>query len=173
MREQYWKMYISIKHRSLYYKNFQVMFSRVNWALSSLCAIASLSCVAAWGIWGTHPVLWSLIICATQIFQALFPKLPYNDLLVSTRFMICSLDKLLLDIEHSWLDMHYVHDLPDEKILSLIHKYETSYSNLVSQFFAGTFLPDIKYLAKKSEKECKTYIETKYSITEEVQNTNE
>lgn len=173
MREQYWKMYMSIKHKSLYYKNFQIMFNYVNWILSSLCAITSLSCVAAWGIWGTHPVLWSLIICAAQVFQALFPKLPYNDLLISTKFIVCSLDKLLLEIDHSWLDINYVHDLPDEKILSLIHKYESSYSSLVSQFFAGTFVPDIKYLSNKTEKECRTYFKIKYSMTEEVQNTDE
>lgn len=168
MREQYWILYASIRHRLVYYQLFQKMFTRINWILSALCTLVSLSCIAAWGIWGTHPVLWSIIICSAQVYQALFPKLPYNDLLVSTKFMICALDKLFLDIEHTWLEMNYVCDVSDADILSLITKYESAHSDLVSQFFAGTFLPQIGYLERKTQKACETYFSTKYSVDKEV-----
>lgn len=168
MREQYWRMYTDIKHRAVYYKHFYSLFNFINWMLSGFCTVASFSSIAAWSIWGAHPVLWSLIICSAQILQALFPKLPYTDLLISTKFMISSLDKLLLEIKHTWLEINYVQNLPDESILILIKKYETLYSGLVSQFFSGTFLPEIKYISKKSEKECKIFFKTNFTSNEEV-----
>lgn len=163
MRDQYWTLYVALKHRSLYYKYFQSLFSTVNWIISAILCLTTLSCIAAWDIWKNHPVLWSSLICISQILQALFPKLPYNDLLISTKFMICSMDKLLLDIEHDWLSIN-VFSWSDNKILKQLKKRQKHYSKLVNQFFSGTYLPTIRYCEKMAEKECKTFFSVTYKI---------
>lgn len=76
--------------------------------------------------------------------------------------MICSLDKLLLDIRLKWLAID-VYDYSDEQMLQFINEFESQYSGLVSQFFAGTYLPEIAYCSKKAEEECIAYFTTNYS----------
>ena len=162
MRVTYWDFYKKITYQFFYYKRFQIFFTAINNGISVFCGLTALSSVAAWGLWKSYPLLWSALICAAQLIQAAFPKMPYNDLLCSTKFMICSLDKLLLDIRHSWLAID-VHDYTDEHILKLVAKYEAQYSELVSQFFSGTYLPEIKYCEKKATEECISYFKTNYS----------
>ncbi len=163
MRDQYWAFYVSIKHKSLYYKYFQSLFSTINWIISAILCFTTLSCIAAWDIWKTCPALWSSLICISQILQAFFPKLPYNDLLISTKFMISSTDKLLLSIEQDWRKID-VFSLNDEKILRQLNKHQEHYSELVNQFFSGTYLPTIKYCEKQAEKECKTFFSVTYNL---------
>ena len=161
MRETYWNLYVKLVYKSCYYKYFQSLFGKINWILTIFCSVVSLSSIAAWGIWKTHPAIWSVLICVSQLIQAMFPKLPYNDLLSSTKFMISSLDKLLIQLKTDWLKIQYL-DSTEEEILKLIKKHETSYSELVSQFFAVTYLPTIKYCEKKADRECNIYFHNNF-----------
>ena len=156
MREQYWNMYQKLEYQFFYYKRFQILFHRINWFITAICSTLALSSVATWSIWKTIPVFWSVLICASQLIQALFPKLPYNDLLISTNFMLGELEKLLLDINHDWLALE-LFQYSEQEILGLIQKYECRYANLSSQFFSGTYLPEIEYCHKKAEVECLNY----------------
>jgi len=170
MREQYWRMYNDLYHRLCYYKHFQNFYTWINRIISSLLTITSLSSIAAWGVWGSHPIIWSLIIGGSQLIQALFPKLPYNDILISTKFIICSMDKLILSIEHEWLESEYVRDYTEQEYFDAISKHENAYSDLVSQYFSGSFLPEHRYLHSKAMNDCQNYFERKYGTTQEVQN---
>lgn len=159
MREKYWNFYLKIAYQFHYYKRFQIFFTKVNHGITIFCSLTALSSVAAWGIWDSYPIVWSALICASQLIQALFPKLPYNDLLCSTKFMICSLDTLLMKIGHGWHEIDLRH-YTEEQIFELLKDYEAQYSELTSQFFAGTFLPEINHCAKMAEKECEAYFTT-------------
>ena len=166
MRERYWAFYVSLKHKSCYYKHFQILFKRINWAITGLLSTTTMSCIAAWDLWKDFRVIWAVLICASQIIQAFFPKMPYNDALISTRFMISSLDKLLLQIDHDWLSIDVYH-LSDEKIMELLKTRQSQYSDLVNQFFSGDYLPIIKYCENKAEQDCKTFFSVTYPIQEE------
>lgn len=161
MRERYWKLYISIKHESYYYKHFQLLLKRINWGITAVLTLTTLSSIAAWDIWDKYRIVWAIIICFSQVIQALFPKLPYNDLLISTRFMISSLDRLLIDIDYDWMNID-VHDLSEDEILVLITKHQRGYSSLVNQFFSGEYLPVIKYCEQKAERDCKNFFSVTY-----------
>lgn len=163
MREHYWNFYFSTKHKMYYYKYFQLLFRRVNWCIAGFLSVMALSSVAAWSLWDTHQVLWASLICISQVIQALFPKLPYNDLLISTKFMISAMDKLLIDIDNDWLLID-INGLSDEEILKLLKKHEKQYSKLVSQFFCGEYLPAIKYCEKKAEIDCKNFFSINYHV---------
>lgn len=162
MREQYWNFYVSLKHKACYYKYFQILLTRINWCISAVCTLLSISCVVAWGIWETCPLLWSVLICAAQVVQALFPKMPYNDSLVSCKFIIPEIEKLLFSVHHDWLSIQYLGKCSDKRIAKLIKKYDSAYSELVLQFFSADFLPVNKWCEKKAETECKNYFSTKY-----------
>ena len=167
MRETYWSFYYKIVYQFFYYKRFQILFSTINRGISSFCCLMSLARVAAWSMWKTYPLLWSILICVAQLIQALSPKLPYNDLLHSTRFMICSFDKLLLSIRHTWFEMD-VYDYTDEQILKFTKKYDAQYSELVSQFFSGSYLPEIQYCNKRAEKEAISYFNINHPSWKEI-----
>ncbi len=161
MREQYWAFYCSIKYKSFYYEYFQLLFNKINWGITALCTLTTLSCVAAWDIWQKFPGLWAVLIGISQVVQALFPRLPYNDLLVSTKFAISAIDNLLLDIEEDWIFID-VHELSDEDIAKRLTGHKRQYSKLVEQFFAGTYLPELKYCTKKAEQSCKNFFSITY-----------
>lgn len=163
MRDRYWTFFFTIKHKFYYYKHFQILFNRINWCISGFLSLTAISCIAAWDIWKDYQLLWAILICASQIIQALFPKLPYNDLLISTKFMISSLDKLLLQIEHDWLYLD-IHNLSDDEILKLLDEHQSQHAELINQFFAATFLPVIKYCEKKAEEDCKNFFSITYHV---------
>ncbi len=162
MRENYWNFYKKIAYQFFYYKRFQIFLNRLYWGITALCNLTAFSSIAAWGVWKSYPLVWSVLICITQLVQALYPRLPYNELRYPTTFMICSLDKLLTSIGHSWLKID-LYDYTEEEIFEFIEKYEMQYNELVAQFFAGVYLPEINHCAKKAEEECISYFTTKYS----------
>ena len=143
--------------------HFQLLFKRVNTAITILLNFTTATCVAAWSLWGKIPVLWAILICTSQAIQAIFPKLPYNDILISTKFMISALEKLLLSIRFDWLSID-VNNLSDNEIQKLLKKHQTQYSNLVEQFFSGEYLPIIKYCERKANTDTKNYFSNTYSI---------
>lgn len=164
MRERYWNFYASIKYKSCYYMYFQILFKRINTFITCFLTLTTLSCIAAWDVWKEYQLLWSGLICLSQAIQALFPKLPYNDLLISTKFMISAIDRLLLDIDRDWLLIES-HDLSDDEIISLLSKHQNHYADLVNQFFSGEYLPMIKYCEKKADQECTAFFLVTYQTT--------
>ena len=166
MREQYWQMYTEIKYRACYYKYFVIRFSFVNKFISGFLTFTSVSSVAAWGLWNKLPLLWSSLICISQIIQALLPKLPYNDQIVSAKFMLSALDPLLLSIDFDWMESEYITEYSDEHYLDLIKKYQSQYSDLASQFFSGEYLPEMDGLENKAQAECQNYFRNKYHAEE-------
>lgn len=163
MTDRYWAFFFATKHKAYYYKHFQILFTRINWFISSFLSLTAISCIAAWDIWKEYQVLWAVLICLSQIIQALFPKLPYNDLLISTKFMISSLDKLLIEIEQDWLFI-YSHKPSDDEIINLLNAHQRQYSELVNQFFSATYLPVIKYCEKKAKEDCTTFFSVTYNV---------
>ena len=162
MREQYWAMYSDLKHRCFYYSRFLRFFNAINWIVSGFLTITSVSSIAIWTLWGKFPLVWSSLICISQVIQALWPKLPYNDLIVTTKLMICSLDDLLLSIDKDWMESEYVRNFSEQEYLDLISKYQNRYHELISQYYSGTFLPELKYLHKIAEDDCRNYFNHKY-----------
>lgn len=166
MREQYWQMYVEIKYRACYYKYFVIKFSFLNKCISGFLALTSVSSVAAWGLWNRFPLIWSSLICISQLIQALLPKLPYNDQIVSAKFMLAALDPLLLSIDYDWMDSEYITTYSDELYFNLIKKYQSQYSDLALQFFSGDYLPEMKCLETKAQAECQNYFKNKYHAEE-------
>lgn len=162
MRERYWNFYFQLKHKSFYYMHFQFLFQKINWIITGFFTITTLSCIAAWDLWKRYPFIWASIICTSQLLQALFPKLPYNDALISTRFMISALDKLLLSVDHDWLRIEFC-NLSEDEILHIMEKHQQEYSELVAQFFSGSYLPVVKICEKSAEKSCRNFFATTYN----------
>lgn len=168
MRERYWHFFFSAMYKSFYYKHFQQLLNGINWFITAFLSLTSLSCIATWGLWSKHKLVWTVFLCTAQVIQALFPKLPYNELLISTKFMISALDSLIMDIEHDWLyiDIHYA-ELSEDDILNLLYKHQSKYSALVNQFFAGAYLPTIGFCEARSQRDCENYFTVNYPTKEE------
>lgn len=165
MRERYWTFFCSLKHQEFYYKYFQQLFNRINWFITAILTLTTLSCIASLDLWKEHQLLWATIICVAQIIQALFPKLPYNDCLVSTGFMISALSELLIKVEHDWLYID-IHQLSDDEILQLLHTHQAKHCELINQFFSGFYLPTIPYCEDHAEADCKNFFNINYPVKE-------
>ena len=74
---------------------------------------------------------------------------------------------MLIDMRHEWLFIES-DAYSDEEIRELIYKFETQYSDMVSLFFPGIFLPDSKCIHKKGETDWIRYFEVVYPSSKEV-----
>lgn len=142
---------------------YQIFVKRINIGISCFLSCVTISSIAAWNFWKTYPLLWSGIICLSQIIQAVLPNLPYFDLLIPVKLMISAVDRQLLDIDHDWLIIE-TQGLSEDQIINLLEKHQNRYADLVDQFFSGEYLPIIKYCVKKAEEECETYFSVTYQI---------
>lgn len=163
MREHYWITYSVLEYQLIYYKNYQLFYSLKKKIISCFCLGISLSSVAAWSIWKTFPLLWSFCIALSQLIQVFSPYFLNDELALAAKMIITPLDKLLVNTRHDWLSIENS-AYSDDQIVELIHKYEQQYSELTSLFFSGTFLPESRYVQKKTEAEWENNLEVKYHI---------
>ena len=163
MQEHFWDFFVSTKHKSFYYIHFQNLFNRINWLLSAFLNITTVSSIAAWGIWDQYPLIWAIILCASQMIQIFFPKLPFNDQLISVRFIISEIERLLIDIESEWLKME-IRDIPDEDMHNLLVQYQLRLYEITNRYFSGYYLPVLHYCESKAEQDCKNYFSVTYKV---------
>lgn len=163
MRNRYWNFFYEITYKKYYYESFYKFFKRINWIISAVLNITSLSSVAAWSIWGEHQLIWAILICFSQVIQALFPKLPYNDLLIAEQFMFPSLGKLYRSIERDWLAIDQK-NLSEKKIMKKLLHHQQKYSDLVEFYMPSQFLPDIFFCEKEAAQNTQRFFRNNYNI---------
>lgn len=163
MADHYWDFFIATKHKACYYKSFYSLFSRINWAMTAFLNFASFSSIAAWGIWNDYSVVWAAIIGISQVLQMLFPKVPYNDLLISVKFILPEIDRLLIDIENDYFDIE-LGRLSDDDIKERLNIHQIRLFDITSRYFGGVYLPDLRFCASSAERDCKNYFSVNYKI---------
>lgn len=167
MREHYWTTYTNLEYKLRYYKYFQKSCNCRHNVISIACLLGSLACISSLKIWALIPVVWSAIIVILQILQALTPYILKNDLALSSKLIATPLSNMLVDMRHEWLLIESS-IYSDDEIRDLIYKFETQYSDMVSLFFPGTFLPESKHIQSKAEADWIQYFEVTYPNSKEV-----
>lgn len=173
MRERYFHTYESIKCKECFYAAHKVRADKLYHLFSSVTLAISIISVLVWSISKTVPALWAVIIAAAQFAQAYSVNLPYSDQLAVLKFFMPELNKLLVRIDKSWLEID-INEYDESKILELVSEYEKEFVELEDYFTQNTQFPEVPSVLKKAAKDQATYFAGRYtySIQERTDNAN-
>lgn len=97
--QQLWPTLWQSKHNaialSLLVEKYQVYNRRIN----LLIVLASSSSVGAWAIWQDIPIVWSLIIVASQVATLVKPYFPYSKYIRELNIKCASMETVVMELE--------------------------------------------------------------------------
>ena len=152
MRSQFWELLNLYTFRNIYFRKYEDRVCRINNAIVALCILATTSSVASWWVWGQFPLMWSLIIIASQIAQTLSPFFPYTKQKISLRFIIQEMGPLLNDMEHEWNNID-IRGYDDDKIEKLLKTFRNRYSSLETKYTGNVRFPASDAIRIRAEEE--------------------
>ena len=119
-------------------------------------AIVSSAAIGAWVVYTNLAFIWSLIIVVSQVVTAVYDVLPIKKRTDVLAGMIAQTEQLYYEIEETWRRISYS-EYSDEKINSLLTKYEKSWILICNKALADDMLPQKEKLSIKAEDEAREY----------------
>ena len=163
MREEYWNMYVSMKHKTYYFKHYSILLYHINWVIIGVCTLFSVTSITTWLVWRYIPWAWGILTAFVQVLQFLHTFMPFTKRATALQYMLSQLDTLMIEMEHDWRTIN-IEDYQDPKISKLIKGHKRTYSNLSIQFTSDISMPYNKLCDKKAEKECKNFFFYYYNL---------
>ena len=164
MRDIYWAMYVTIKHKTCYYWHYSMSTKRTNGVITGILVAFSVSSIGTWVVLQQSPISWLLASFAlfAQILQALTPHLPFAKRDISLNYLLPHLGALLLEIDSKWLAIE-LGEYSDKKISSLVDKFEKQYHDLSSKYAGAAYMPYCLRCDKKAEVDCRKFFSHRYN----------
>jgi hypothetical protein len=155
MREKYWNYYTRTKYELLYF--YEYLNDSYRWLryLDSFLAVVSCSSIAAWAVWNELPMLWAVIIAASQVVSAVKQFLPYGKRIQALNELIPRLDMVLNRIDYSWFKVENG-ELTDDQINDLIYSFKKECADMSNKYLTGVYFPERVDLSQfaQSKTEC-------------------
>ncbi len=150
MREQYWAYYTGTKYELLYF--YEYLNDSYRWLryLESFLAVISSSSVAAWAVWNRLPLLWAVLIAASQVAAAVKQYLPYSKRITALNELLPRLDTVINRIERDWFLVDKG-SLTDAQINELIFSYKKECTDLANKYLIGVYFPAREDLGKAAQ----------------------
>lgn len=162
IKNRIWSSLVNTKFKCFYIQYLTERYHRNNLAIRIFLAIVSLSSVAAWAIWDIIPWLWTIIIAASNILQAINPLLAFEK---KVKVLIEKLS-LLEDIQMEFEELYYKFmtnkiDEQDasDKFFELHKKHVKSLQCSTDNMFSEN-----KRIKIKSKENTFTYLKAHYNI---------
>ena len=166
MRNQFWYMWAETKRKERYYIHYQGLARILNAILTLSCCVAATFSLINWGVWGTVPLVWSVVAAASQFVQVANPIFPFSKQLVAFRFLLPYLSNALILIESDWNKLHYLGVYSETDIEGLIQKWQSEVDNMISSYVGNTWMPPIERFADRAEDERDTFMDHKRGHSE-------
>ncbi len=126
-------------------------------ALDTLKAVASSGAIGAWIVWRDYPLLWSGIIVAAQVADALKGVFPFTKQHEAASDLTVALEMLCIDAEEEWESI-YQGTIAAETINKRRTKLRKLQLDVERKHFPEGFDPGQK-LVKLAAEEATAYIE--------------
>lgn len=163
VRDLYWRTLGEMKYAELYFQLYAVRSNRIRKAISAVCLLSSLACVAAWAESDGSGVLWAALIAAAQLISALQPLFPYEERVTAAGYIYKDLSILVIEVESDWLfiangiSLHN-DDNQDERIAIRISDFRQRQLEIENKYAGvGTF-PFNERLSKKARRIVEGYL---------------
>jgi hypothetical protein len=158
MREKYWEFYTRTRFELNYF--IQYLNDSYRWLrfLDAFLAVASCGSVAAWAVWNELPVLWSVIIAASQVVTAVKQYLPYGKRIQALNGLIPRLDAVVGRIEHNWFLVNRG-EVGDGEINDLIFGFRRECADLNNKHLSGVYFPEREDLKHSAQADTECYFD--------------
>ncbi len=128
-------------------------------------AVASSGSIAGWVVFKKYPILWSSIIVAAQLLDALKNVFPFARNHKSASDLTVAMELLWIDAEEEWESI-YSGQLSEDKITKRRTQLRKLQLDAERKYFPEGFEPGDK-LIRLAELEASTYFELTYKGTED------
>jgi hypothetical protein len=112
--------------------------------------------IGDWAITGKIRLVFAVITALSQLALALTPLMPFSNQLVSLKFALPELSRLLINIQFDW---NNIDNYSDDKISKRIQTHQLVYDDIESNFIGDTWFPHIKKLNILAENDRDAYLQ--------------
>ncbi|WP_297513345.1 hypothetical protein [uncultured Caulobacter sp.] len=156
----YWAQLRQVKAGALYMRLYRNRLARQVQAVELVKAIGSSGAIAGWVIWSDLPLLWSGIIAAAQLLDALKGVFPFAKLHRAASDLTVAMEIIWIDADAEWTDI-YAGRLTDQEINKRLQKLRRLVLEAENKHFPDGFETDAK-LATLAEQETRSYLKVTY-----------
>lgn len=157
----YWKNLQQIKTAAIFIRLYRNRLNRYVKGLEILRAVASSAAIGGWVIWRDYPLLWSSIIVAAQIADALKGVFPFAKLHRAAGDLTIAMETICIDAEDEWESI-YMGNLSEEAISKRRTKLRKLQLDAERKHFPDGFEPS-KALIKLATEEAEAYFRLTYA----------
>jgi hypothetical protein len=157
-REQYWRFMEQLKAASIYARLYRDrLHGRVR-IVDLIKAIAGNSAIAAWAVVQKFPFVWSAIIAASQLLDAIKGVFPFATQHKQAANLSAAMDLLMLDAEDGWQKLSSGAADPMIATLQRLRRLQTE----TEQKFFPDGLATHAGLTKLASEQAKSYLQQAY-----------
>jgi hypothetical protein len=162
MRTQIWSLLCDCKFKSYYMGHMVTKYQKYDRNLNIFLAIASSGSIAAWAIWSIYPMLWGIIIAASQVLSVIKPYLPFFKYVKELNLKLVRIESLNIDFEKLWFKIQRSKISEDDSVEEyfILQKQLTEILN----FSDESLFEFDKNIKIKADRQMKVFLKTKYNI---------
>lgn len=162
----YWKQLQQLKAASVCIRLYRNQLARQVRTVEIIKAVASSGSIAGWVVFKEYPILWSSIIVAAQLLDALKNVFPFARNHKSASDLTVAMELLWIDAEDEW-ERIYTGELPESQIIKRRTQLRKIQLEAERKYFPEGFEPSKKLLRLAAE-EANTYFSVTYAEPEDV-----
>lgn len=157
----YWRNLQQIKTAAIFMRLYRNRLGRYVRGLEILRAVASSAAIGGWVIWRDHPLLWSSVIVAAQVADALKGVFPLAKMHRAASDLTVAMETICIDAEDEWESIYMGH-LSAEAISKRRTKLRRLQLDAERKHFPDGFEPS-RALIKLATEEADAYFRLTYA----------
>lgn len=148
MRDHFWGAMHTLVYQHNYAAVYYKLIVRAERIVSILIAVTSAASVASWTIWNNLSVPWAVLIMVVQLFQIIWPMLPFTKQISALKYYLNDLKQIILDAETFWYTAES-QESPD--YIGALHQFRQRQLDSESRFLGVEPLPVLNFLEDKAD----------------------
>ncbi len=150
LQERYWKELVQLKFENFYLDEYLDHSYKLNNTINIITAISSSGSIAGWAIWNNLMIVWSVIIAASQVINAIKPYLPFSKRLKVITSMNSDISALFNKAEYNWFKVANGY-LTLQEINELQYELKKERQKIDEKYYTNLYLPDKRKLKEKAD----------------------
>ncbi len=159
--ELYWRQIIQLKGGAVCVRLYRNRMAGRLRAIEIVKAVASSTAVSGWIVFRTYPLLWTSIIAAAQLLDAIKDVFPFAKLHRQAAALTIALELLLIDAEDEWERIH-IGKMNDKAIIERRTRLRKLQADAENKHFPDGFQP-AKSIVDLATRETQAYFQTTFS----------
>jgi hypothetical protein len=156
----YWAQLRQVKAAGIYMRLYRNRLAKQVRTIELIKAVSSSGAITGWVVWKDLPFLWSAIIAAAQLLDALKGVFPFAKLHRAAGDLTVAMETIWIDADAEWTDI-YAGRLTDQEVSKRLQKLRKLALDAEKKHFPDGFESDPK-IAALAEQATAGYFEITY-----------